>query len=176
MGKKTVMEILSECHYDENIREMQKRMVDSYEEKVAYAEAMAKAFYAECNNRGKSCHVSVGGLDSITLLVFLRNIGIDVPAVSVSFLEDASIQRIHEQLGVEALKPAMRRGGVLDKTCDHFGIWLSGNIERESPEDIRLTEPDGAQQGASAYNHYRGNWRIWWPQMEQVGKTEPEMA
>lgn len=52
-----------------------------------------------------NCHVSVGGLDSITLYLFLRSIGINVPAVSVSSLEDKSIQSVHEQLGIIPLKP-----------------------------------------------------------------------
>ena len=61
------------------------------------------------------CHVSVGGLDSITLLLFLRSIGIDVPAVSVSILEDRSIQEIHKQLGVIAIKPYMTKKQVLNE-------------------------------------------------------------
>lgn len=51
-----------------------------------------------------NCHVSVGGLDSITLMLFLKKIGIDVPAVSVSCLEDKSIIKIHKELGVKAIK------------------------------------------------------------------------
>lgn len=53
-------------------------------------------------------HVSVGGLDSITLLLFLRSIGIECPAISISILEDASIQRIHRELGVIQLYPVMK--------------------------------------------------------------------
>lgn len=59
----------------------------------------------------KNYHVSVGGLDSITLLVFLRSIGIDCPAISVSSLEDKSIQKIHKELGVIPLKSAKREDG-----------------------------------------------------------------
>ena len=58
-------------------------------------------------------HVGVGGPDSITLLMFLRSIGIDCPAVSVSSLEDKSIQRIHKQLGVIALKPLKSKVEVI---------------------------------------------------------------
>ena len=50
--------------------------------------------------------MAVGGLDSITLYLFLRSIGIDVPAVSVSSLEDKSIQKVHKALGVIPLKSA----------------------------------------------------------------------
>ena len=83
----------------------------SYGRKVVHAREVAEFFVQECEKRGLNCHVSVGGLDSITLLLFLRDIGIDVPAVSVSSLEDVSIQRVHKQLGVERLKPALRSDG-----------------------------------------------------------------
>ena len=63
-----------------------------YDFKVNYAKIRAREFYNECGKRDLDCYVSVGGLDSITLLLFLRSIGIDVPAVSVSSLEDASIR------------------------------------------------------------------------------------
>ena len=60
-------------------------------------------------------HVSVGGLDSITLLLFLRKIGLDIPAVSVSVLEDMSIQRVHTRLGVIKLKPDKSKVKVLNE-------------------------------------------------------------
>ena len=72
-----------------------------YEVKVRRAEQRAIEFIEEMDKRGFNAHVSVGGLDSITLLFFLRNIGIDVPAISVSGVEDKSIQRIHKEIGVE---------------------------------------------------------------------------
>ena len=65
-----------------------------YEFKVNYARIRAWEFYNECGKRDLDCYVSVGGLDSITLFFFLKSIGIDVPAVSVSSLEDISIQKI----------------------------------------------------------------------------------
>ena len=71
-----------------------------YEFKVNYARIRAWEFYNECGKRDLDCYVSVGGLDSITLFFFLKSIGIDVPAVSVSSLEDVSIQKIHKQIGV----------------------------------------------------------------------------
>lgn len=76
-----------------------------YEFKLSYAATRAWEFYRECGKRDLNCHVSVGGLDSITLYLFLKSIGINVPAVSVSILEDKSIQRVHEQLGIIPLKP-----------------------------------------------------------------------
>ena len=79
-----------------------------YDFKVQYARLRAKEFVRECDKRDLNYHVSVGGLDSITLFLFLRSIGIDAPGISVSFLEDASIQRVHKQLGIERLRSAVR--------------------------------------------------------------------
>lgn len=55
-----------------------------YEVKVRRAELRAREFIQELDRRGMNAHVSVGGLDSIVLMMFLRKIGINVPAVSVS--------------------------------------------------------------------------------------------
>ena len=66
-----------------------------YEVKVKRAERRAIEFVEQMDLRGKSAHVSVGGLDSITLHVFLKSIGIEVPAISVSGLEDKSIQEAY---------------------------------------------------------------------------------
>ena len=57
-----------------------------YEFKVNYARIRAWEFYTECGKRDLDCYVSVGGLDSITLFFFLKSIGINIPAVSVSSL------------------------------------------------------------------------------------------
>lgn len=88
-------------------RENQKQ---SYESKVSRAGNLAWEFYRNIDIDGK-CYVAVGGLDSITLYVFLRSIGIDVPAVSVSSLEDKSIQRVHRALGVQELYPVKDKDG-----------------------------------------------------------------
>ena len=86
-----------------------------YEVKVRRAEQRAIEFIEEMDKRGFNAHVSVGGLDSITLLIFLRHIGIDVPAISVSGVEDKSIQRIHKQLGVEPLQSYKTKVEVLNE-------------------------------------------------------------
>ena len=81
-----------------------------YEEKVSRAYNLAWDFYHAVDGQA---YVAVGGLDSITLYLFLRSIGIDVPAVSASALEDKSIQRVHKALGVQALKPEKPKVGVI---------------------------------------------------------------
>lgn len=82
-----------------------------YKQKVQHAKKRAWEFYD--HPEIENCHVSVGGLDSITLLCFLRSIGIDVPAVSVSSLEDRSIQAVHKELGIIPLKPLKTKVEVL---------------------------------------------------------------
>lgn len=86
-----------------------------HEVKVKRAERRAIEFMEQMDKRGYNAHVSVGGLDSITLLVFLRHIGIDIPAISVSGVEDKSIQRIHSELGVEKVKSYKTKVAVLNE-------------------------------------------------------------
>lgn len=64
-----------------------------YEFKIRYATIRAREFVEECDKRELNYHVSVGGLDSITLFIFLKSIGIHAPGISVSYLEDSSIQK-----------------------------------------------------------------------------------
>lgn len=100
---------------DENIRQFNIMQKLPYESKITHAAKRAKEFYDEITSSvGKyygNCHVSVGGLDSITLLLFLRSIGIDVPAISVSSIEDKSVRAVHKQLGVIALSPSKDKDG-----------------------------------------------------------------
>lgn len=86
-----------------------------YEVKVRRAERRAIEFAEEMDKRGCNVHVSVGGLDSITLLLFLRHVGLDVPAIGVRNIEDKSIQRIHEQLGVINIKSYKTKVEVLNE-------------------------------------------------------------
>lgn len=79
-----------------------------YDFKKAYAARRAWEFYNHPEIAGR-CYVAVGGLDSITLFLFLRSIGINVPATSVSMLEDKTIQEIHKALGVKNLLPVVNK-------------------------------------------------------------------
>ena len=94
----------------ERIAQFQKNRKAPYEEKISRSYNLAWEFYKAV--RGQA-YVAVGGLDSITLYLFLRSIGIDVPAVSVSALEDKSIQRVHKALGVIQLKPLRSKVEVI---------------------------------------------------------------
>lgn len=83
-----------------------------YDFKVKYAKVRIKEFITECDGRGLNTHVSVGGLDSITLFAFIRSLGLDIPGISVSCLEDVSIQKVHKEMGIERLTPAKKEDGT----------------------------------------------------------------
>lgn len=108
MSKENVMERRKRLGTDAKVSAFIQKQHLPYHLKVRHAAIRAREFVDECAARGVNYHVSVGGLDSITLLLFLRSIHIDAPAVSSSHLEDVSIQRIHRELGVERLKPLVR--------------------------------------------------------------------
>jgi hypothetical protein len=79
-----------------------------YPQKRQHAIIRAREFDTECGIRDLNNHVSVGGLDSIVLFLFLHSIHIYSPGISVSYLEDRSIQRVHTALGIEKLQSAVR--------------------------------------------------------------------
>ena len=157
-----------------------------YEIKINYACIRAREFYNECSKRGLDCYVSVGGLDSITLLIYLRSIGIHVPAVSVSSLEDVSIQRVHKQLGVISLHPALREDGsrwTKQKLIQEYGFpVLSKEIARkiellQNPTPNNVTIRHAIVTGETgAYGGYRKNSRMKLAQkwLEKFGGTENE--
>ena len=86
-----------------------------YEVKVRRQARRAWQYYEEITSRDHNCHVSVGGLDSITLHIWLKSIGIDVPAISVSNVEDKSIQTVHRALGVENVKSYKTKAQVINE-------------------------------------------------------------
>lgn len=112
MPPENVIERMERIGAKEKIASFMVKEKMPYDFKVKYAKIRAQEFVRECDVRGLNYHISVGGLDSITLLMFLRSIHIDVPAISVSYLEDRSIQRVHHQLGVECLKSALKPDGT----------------------------------------------------------------
>lgn len=138
-----------------------------YDFKVKYAENRAWEFYNECGKRGLDCYASIGGLDSITLFCFLESVGIHVPAVSVSSLEDVSIQKIHRKLGVISLKPALRDDGTRwtkQKLIQEFGFpVLSKEIARkiellQNPTENNATVRHAIVTGETgAYGGYQKN-------------------
>ena len=79
----------------ENFRVMQGW---SYLQKVSHAEKVARTFYDRNRAEGRNVHVSVGGLDSITLHYFLEEIGVHAPCISCSTLEGKGVQIVHRQI------------------------------------------------------------------------------
>ena len=108
---RNVYEQMEDYGAREQIETFKQLMCMDYRSKVSHAFERAKTFVKECYENGVEYHVSVGGLDSITLLIFLRAIGIYPEAISVSSLEDKSIQKIHKQLGVISLPSAKLPNG-----------------------------------------------------------------
>lgn len=112
-----------------------------YEFKRKYAQIRAEEFAAECNRRGFNYHVSVGGLDSIVLYLFLHEIcDIDAPGVSASYLEDKSIQRVHKALGIINVPPLKRKDGTSwskPKVIQEFGFPV---ISKEVAAKIELLQ------------------------------------
>lgn len=102
-----------------------------------YAQIRAEEFATECEDRGLNYHVSVGGLDSIVLYLFLHEVcHINAPGVSASMLEDKSIQRMHRALGIIRVPPLRRDDGkALDESQSDTGIWISRDIEGGGGED-----------------------------------------
>lgn len=140
MMKENVLERMERIDAKRKIADFQAKMKMDYDFKIKYAKIRAKEFASECERRGLNYHVSVGGLDSITLLMFLRSLHIDVPAISVSFLEDVSIQRIHRQIGVECLKPLKREDGTYwtkPKVIQEFGFPV---LSKELASKIELLQ------------------------------------
>lgn len=179
--KENLMERRKRLRTDEKIAAFRQKQSLPYMQKVRLAEVRAREFEAECNYRGLNTHVSVGGLDSITLLVFLRGIGMDVPAISVSILEDKSIQKIHKQLGVECLKPLKTKTAVLRE----FGYpvlskEIAGKIALlQNPSDNNATVRHAIITGETgAYGGHRTGTRMRLPMkwLEKFGGADAEGA
>lgn len=89
-----------------------------YSIKRRMSEQRIRDFYDKALSRGLSCHVSVGGLDSIVLAHLIREMGYteeQIPFVSASTLEDISIQRVHKEMGVIVVKPLKSKVKILQE-------------------------------------------------------------
>lgn len=127
-----------------------------YDIKVQIAKRRAVEFYTECITRGLNYHVSVGGLDSITLLLFLRKyVDKDIVSISVTSLEDKSIQAVHKQIGItETLKPYKSKTEVLNELgfpivskekARKIGLLLNPDSEKQTYIHAIMTGDMGAQ-------------------------------
>ena len=87
-------------HKQEKHQEMIMKQNVPYKVKRRMSEDRIRDFIQEAKSRGVNTHVSVGGLDSIVLGHLIREMGYgedEVPFISASSLEDASIQKDRKQ-------------------------------------------------------------------------------
>lgn len=100
-----------------------------YEDKIDVATARVLEWTETCADAGANYAVSVGGLDSIVLLCFVRKILGGCDGISVSALEDPSIQKVHKDLGVKVIAP----GHAVSR--DPKQVRVSGLVEAACRED-----------------------------------------
>lgn len=178
---KTVYDIMAEKNARENVSAFMQKMSLPYEAKLVHAKRRAEEFYHEiCDVRGANVHVSVGGLDSITLYIFLRDVcHLDVAGVSVSILEDKSVQAVHKQLGLTLLKPYKSKVEVIKE----FGYpilskEIAAKIELlQNPSDKNKTVRHAIITGETGeYGGYQKNSRMKMSQkwLEKFGGYENE--
>lgn len=161
----------------EKVANFKARQQLPYDVKIKRAEIRAYEFKEEMESRGLNCHVSVGGLDSITLLLFLRSIGINVPAISVSSIEDKSIQKIHEQLGVIKLTSYKSKVDVLNSIgFPVISKKIAGRIELiQNPTEKNKTVRHAIMTGeCGELGHFAKNSRMQLPKkwLELFGGVE----
>ncbi|OPX87754.1 MAG: hypothetical protein A4E53_02376 [Pelotomaculum sp. PtaB.Bin104] len=110
-----------------------------YEAKIVHAIERAREFYIHMNG---NVFCSVGGLDSITLLLFLRKyVSKNIPGVSVSALEDKSIRKIHRQLdNMVILTPYKNKAQVIRE----FGFPVISKMKARKIE--HLQKPNNPKQ------------------------------
>lgn len=139
----------------------------TYKVKKKRSEMRANEFIEQMDIRQKSAHASVGGLDSITLHVFLKSIGIDVPAISVSGLEDKSIQRVHKALGITILKSYKTKVQVINEIgFPVISKRIAGKIDllQNPTEDNRTVRHAIITGECGELGHYAKNSRMQLPQ------------
>ena len=104
---------------DEKLYRLQlnaQRIALPYGAKVNMAKRRIREWADFCWDNGKNYAVSVGGLDSITLLALCRKVlHENVPGISVSVLEDKSIQQVHREMGVIPIKPLKSKVEILQE-------------------------------------------------------------
>ena len=107
-----VIERMERLGADKKRADFKVKQQQPYEFKKKYAATRAREFVRMCDENDMNYHVSVGGLDSIVLFLFLHSIGIKAPGISTSYLEDKSNQRVHKALGIVSISPSKRADGT----------------------------------------------------------------
>lgn len=159
-----VIERMESINSDKRIADFRVKMKQPYDFKVNYAFTRVKEFIVECGKRDLNCHVSVGGLDSITLFKFINEYcGFSVPGISVSALEDVTIQNVHKELGIEILRSYKSKVDILKE----FGYpilskEIASKIELlQNPSDKNKTVRHAIITGETGeYGGHRKNTRM----------------
>lgn len=138
-------------------QEFLQKMSLPYEAKIAHAQIKAREFY---DRLGGEVFCSVGGLDSITLLTFLRKfVAKDIPGVSVSVLEDKSNQLVHHTFdNFVFLKPLKSKVQVIrEHGFPVISKEKAGKIQRlQNPTPKNATIRHAIMTGETgAYGGYR---------------------
>ena len=78
----SVLERMARENTAEKVATFMQKEKQPYEFKRKYAQIRVEEFVRECEKRGLNYHVSVGGLDSIVLYLFINEVcGIETPGV-----------------------------------------------------------------------------------------------
>lgn len=131
-----------------------------YEAKVNLARNRIRDWAETCELYGKSYAVSVGGLDSITLLALCRDqLGESCRGISVSSLEDKSIQNVHKEMGVIEIKPLKSKKQVIDEYgYPIISKLMSAKISRlQTPNDTSPIIKAYMTGEEGAWGHYKTN-------------------
>lgn len=127
---KTVQQIMQETGAEANIRNFRYMQENyTYKQKIRHAENVARSYQDKCSEMGLNCHISVGGLDSITLHYFLEACGVHVPCVSCSSLEQKGVQAVHKQIAAEMENTYSARE------------WLGAHMALPQDEIDTITDP-----------------------------------
>lgn len=171
---KTVFDIMVENDSQKKMADFLVKQKQSYDFKKHYATIRAREFIDMCGEHEKNYHVSVGGLDSIVLFLFLHSIGIKAHGISVSSLEDPSIQKIHKALGIERLSPAKKENGkswTMPEIVREYGFpviskEIAAKIEiLQNPSEKNKTVRHAIITGETGeYGGFRKNTRMKLPQ------------
>lgn len=131
---KTVYEVMEEANAQQNIKNFIELQKLPYEQKIRHAREVSWSFFNEAKKRGYKVHLSIGGLDSITLHYFLESIGIYVPCVSVSSIEPKGVRAVHQKIKSE-----------MD---ENYSSWFSdhGALEQKQIDEIEDSELKAQEQ------------------------------
>ena len=159
--------------------EMSQKQQTPYPGKVNRAKRLIREFDEEMFNRGLNTHVSVGGLDSIVLTVLIASMGMDIPAVSVSMLEDSSVQEVHKALGVTRLLPVKNKRDVIQNVgFPVISKRIAGKIDllQHPTEDNKTVRHAIITGECGEQGHFAKNSRMKLPQrwLELFGGGENE--